>query len=156
MIDMSVVRESLQRMEDHELVSDYKRGAFSDEARRIAEELMLQRGIDPANPRAKDDSPAAETSHAKYRPRFIPALYGAFAAASGAAVGAAFAGAIGSGVAAAAFAVFGWWVGERVAHTAHRATTQAGRLLLLVGATPIFLVVCAVVMVFGRVIAGRV
>lgn len=130
-------------MEEHEIIDRLKNGMFSDAARPIAEQVLLQRGVDPKRPIVPADQ-QLELSNAPRKPRLLP---GFFAAIGGILVGpylgASIAGAVGASLTTGIVVLLGWWIGSKVAIFTHRFNSR-----------PIRLAYCAVAVLSWLVVMG--
>ena len=107
MYSLEVIKESITRMDDEELIERWRKEMFSEEAKPLVEEEFQKRGIDPKS----HDTHASVTltEVAPRKPILIPALFAAIGGgAAGGKVGGAIAGAIGAGIGAMALAAVGW------------------------------------------------
>jgi len=157
MSEQSPFRSTIEQMEDHEIVDRMKRGMFSDEARPVAEAILRERGIDSANPVIPDDPALKSVTPKIYRPWLVPTTFAILAAgAAGRHIGAAIGGAIGAGLFAAVLALFGWWVGVKIALRVRKFSSKAVRFLILLLACVGWLFFCTAVGLLAQAGTGSV
>ena len=157
MSEQSPFRSTIEQMEEHEIVDRMKRGMFSDEARPIAEAILRERGIDAANPVIPDYPDLKSVTPKTYRPWFVPTIFALLAAGTaGRHIGAAIGGAIGAGLFAAVLALFGWWVGAKVALRVQMISSKSIRFLVLLLACIGWLVFCTVAGLLAQAGTGSV
>lgn len=128
MYSIEVIKESISRMDDDELVERWRKEMFIEEAKPIVEEEFQKRGIDPKN--YETEASVTERANSTHKPIFIPALFAAIGGGTtGGKVGGAIAGAIGAGIGAIALAAVGWYLGRLAVVFASKWKSQGVRIL---------------------------
>lgn len=128
MHSLEVIKESITRMDDDELIERWRKEMFREDAKPFVEEEFQKRGIDPRNYHAHASVIQAEVTPRK--PVLIPALFAAIGGgATGGKIGGAIAGAIGAGIGALALAAVGWYLGRLIVGFAGKWKSQGVRVL---------------------------
>jgi len=157
MTNGSDFRSAIERMEEHEIIERLKQGHFSDEARPVAEAVLRERGIDPANPVIPKDQRPIVVTPKPWKPRLVPSLLALFAAGmAGRHIGAAMGGAIGAGLVSALFFLGGWWVGKHVALRVRSFQSKPARFLVLTLIVVAWIIVSGVVGILAQTGTGRI
>jgi hypothetical protein len=140
-------------MEDHELIEQYRRGDFSEDALLIAECVLQSRGLNPTNlPTDHTADSVAETKRPP-GPILLPILFGVIAASIlGRQIGAAIGGAVGAGITAALLFVVGYWCGGLVANVVRRQALSVYRFLISCAAVVAWVFVVGLVGLLAKVI----
>ena len=139
-------------MEEHEIIDRLKREMFSEEARPVAEAVLRERGIDPANPVVPPNQQLQPAYERPWKPRLLPILFAAVAGGvAGRHIGAAMAGALGAGLASAALAWAGWWVGTKLAFQVRKLQSKSLRFISCVVAVLMWALVMGIVGVLASI-----
>ena len=109
-VPSDTIRESLARMEDHELLQRWRESHFSDEAKPIALEEIRVRNLDPLAPTPRD-----MTSRIDPLPRLFPRLVWGLVAillavAAGRVIGPVVVDSLGTLASVIMFGVVGWYL----------------------------------------------
>ena len=151
------IRPTIERMEEHEIIDRLKRGMFSEDARPIAEAILCERGVDPSNPVVPEDQVPVFRQPVEWKPRLLPMLFGAFAAATaGRQIGAALGGLSGAGVFSALAFLVAWWIGKKLAFSIQKISSKPKRYFLIFVATLVWALGMGFVGLFAQVAMGRI
>lgn len=150
-------RETIERMEDHEILERIRLEQFGDEALAVARSILASRGTasTPGSPAAEvhsnDDAPSKRAAEPS---KLFAVMYGALGGVlAGGPLGAALAGAIGAGVVGALVGWLGYRFGDVIAQRVHRIDDDLYRQSAHGAAVIVWLLVCSLIGLIVRLMS---